>query len=87
MKKIAFALICLAFIGCTKEEPLAPKKDCNCGIITNDNHYLDANLNSVYTLEVRNDCSQVTKVFYVSKGDWMNNHAGDKTCFDNLSSW
>jgi hypothetical protein len=81
MKKIALALIGLAFIGCEKADT-----ECNCGTITNDEHYLDDNLNSVYTLEVRNDCSSHLKVFYVSKGDWMNNHAGDKTCFD-VKNW
>jgi hypothetical protein len=82
MKKIALALIGLAFIGCEKES-----QTCNCGIITNDENYLDANLNSIYTLEVRNECSGNSKLFYVSKGDWMNNHAGDKTCFSDIKNW
>jgi hypothetical protein len=82
MKKIAFALLSVAFLGCEKANT-----DCNCGTIINDDNYLDSNLNSVYTLEVRNDCSGRAKLFYVSKGDWMNNHAGDKTCFDNISNW
>lgn len=82
MNKTAFALLCLAFLGCSKEDT-----DCNCGTITNDNHYLDANLNSIYTLEVRNSCSGRTKLFYVSKGDWMNNHAGDIACFSDVKNW
>lgn len=75
MKKIAFALIGLAFIGCEKIDT-----DCNCGMITNDNV-------QDYSVEIRNSCSSNVKKFYLTPGDWVNAHVGNNYCITNVKNW
>lgn len=91
MKKIAFALIGLAFIGCTKEE-LAQKKDagqskdCTCGFIEDTDMYIKNNI-EYYTIKVKNDCSGNSKTFFLEEGYWMNAFAGSNICLSNTGSW
>lgn len=84
MKKILFALIGIAFIGCEKEE--LSKKDCNCGFIEKDDNFVKDG-NHYYTITVKNDCSGNSKTFFIDKGYWMNAHAGESTCFNNVNNW
>jgi hypothetical protein len=86
MKKIALALIGLAFIGCTKEEPLAPKKDCNCGFIEDTDMYIKDDV-EYYTIKVKNDCSGNSKTFFLEEGYWMNAFAGTNICLTNTGNW
>lgn len=85
MKKIAFALLGIALIGCEKAE-LPQKKDCNCGFIESDDNYFKDG-NHFYTITVKNDCSGNYKTFFLEQGYWMNAHPGNKTCFNNVDNW
>lgn len=75
MKKIAFALLGIALIGCEKIDT-----DCNCGMVTNDNV-------QDYSVEIRNSCSGNVKKFYLTQGDWMNAHPGSNYCITNVKNW
>lgn len=74
MKKlIVLVVLTLVMLSCTK-------KNCNCGVIQNDNVY-------DYSVVIRNSCSKNNKTFYLSEGDWMNAHPGDNYCITNVDSW
>ena len=68
-------ILSLALLSCKKEQ-----KHCNCGLIESDNV-------TDYSIIVRNDCSQNSKKFYLTQGDWMNAPAGSNHCFTNVDSW
>ena len=74
MKKLIL-ILSLSLVGCEKEE-----KTCNCGLIESDNI-------KDYSIVVRNECSQNSKKFYLSEGDWMNAHPGSTQCFSDVKSW
>ena len=68
-------ILTLALLSCKKEQ-----KQCNCGLIESD----DA---TDYSIIIRNDCSQNSKKFYLTQGDWMNASVGSNYCFTNVESW
>jgi len=80
MKKIIIALAVIGMIGCKKEEKQPKQENCNCGIIMSDNV-------SDYSIEVKNDCSNNVKRFYLYEADWMKAHVGNRHCFTNVNSW
>jgi hypothetical protein len=75
MKKLILILVLAAFIGCQKEQT------CNCGLIVNDG------TDGCYWVEIRNDCTKNVKRFCLTKGDWMNAHAGSNYCITNSNGW
>ena len=55
-------------------------KFSNCGLIVSDNV-------SNYSVDIRNNCSDNVKTFYLSEGDWMNAHPGQDYCITNVTNW
>ena len=74
MKKLIL-ILSLSLVGCEKEE-----KTCNCGLIESDNV-------KDYSIVVRNECSQNSKKFYLTEGDYMNAYPGNTQCFSDVKSW
>jgi hypothetical protein len=72
----------------SKEESPAPppSENCNCGTIIDDK-ILIVNDDLVYTLTVRNRCSQNVQTFYVNHDTWLHGHVGNQICFYDISSW
>jgi hypothetical protein len=54
-------------------------QDCTCGIVKDDGIESQGG-NSYYWVTIKNDCSGVTKKFYLSQGDWMNAHPSKAYC-------
>lgn len=79
MKKAVIILGAILLASCSKPEDSAPK-DCNCGLITNDNV-------SDYSITIRNQCSGREKKFILAPGDWVNAHVGSNFCISNTTSW
>jgi len=74
MKKVIMIIvIALMAMSCQKEV-------CNCGVIQSDSVY-------DYSVVIRNSCSKNNKTFYLSEGDWMNDHPGNNYCITNVDSW
>ena len=86
MKKftVMLLMICLTtiMVSCKKE-----KKECNCGIITNDNIEFDTNNNMLYSLTIKNDCSGNSGKYYFTHAVWFEAHVGEYFCITNVSSW
>jgi hypothetical protein len=76
MKQTITIALLIGMISCKKET----KKPCNCGLIVSD----DA-IN--YSIDIRNECSNNVKTFYLTEGDWMNAHPGNRHCITNTTSW
>ncbi len=57
-------------------------KECNCGLVTDD-----GNGGGQYWVDIRNNCSDNVKTFYLSQGDWMNAHPGEDYCITNTEAW
>jgi hypothetical protein len=85
-KALLLSLLTVSVLSCKKDNETKPLENCNCGLITEDNNGTTNN-QSWYTINVRNNCTDNTKTFYLSKGDWMNAHAGDSFCFSNEAEW
>jgi hypothetical protein len=73
-------IMSLIFISCQKD------KNCNCGIITNDNIEI-SNSELFYTLTIKNDCSGNQEKFYFDYNTWLNAPVGQHFCISNVSSW
>ena len=69
-------MMCSVLTSCSKEED----ELCNCGTITDDDV-------TDYSVTIRNDCSNNSKKFYLTQGDWMNAHPGNNYCISNVTSW
>lgn len=82
MKKIILLFSILSFFSCKKEEEQLP---CNCGEVVSSD--INSSVGFQYTLSVRNECSDNTKIFYVSEYEWMKVYEGDIYCVDNISNW
>jgi hypothetical protein len=80
MKKIFFIVGLLLATGCGK-------KECNCGVITNDEITQDANGNNCYTLSIRNSCSNNVKTWCFDYNIWVDNPVGENFCVTNETSW
>ena len=68
-------MMCSVLTSCSKEDEF-----CNCGTITDDDV-------TDYSVTIRNDCSNNSKKFYLTPGDWMNAHPGNNYCISNVTSW
>jgi hypothetical protein len=68
-------ILTLALFSCKKET-----KTCNCGIVQSDNV-------QDYSIVIRNECSNNNKTFFLSEGDWMNSHVGNRQCITDVKSW
>lgn len=68
-------ILSLLLLSCKKEQ-----QQCNCGLIESDDV-------TDYSVVVRNECSDNSKKFYLTEGDWMNAHPGDRMCFTNETGW
>ena len=68
-------MMCFVFTSCSKED-----ETCNCGLITSDDV-------TDYSVTIRNECSNNSKKFFLTEGDWMNAHPGDNYCITNVVSW
>lgn len=75
MKILLLAIGLTLLASCKKDQ-----KDCSCGFIKSD----DA---TDYSIIIRNECSDNSKKFYLTAGDWMNAHPGDYYCISNVTSW
>jgi hypothetical protein len=73
---LAITILGMSLASCEKQE------DCNCGLITDD-----GNGNGHYWIEIRNNCSDNVKRFYLTQGDWMNAHPGNQYCITNTQPW
>ena len=78
MKKVL--LVLLVIIGLTSCESEFINGDCNCGLITSDRI-------SDYSVVIRNNCTDNSKRFTLSPGDWMNAHPGSNYCITNIEQW
>jgi hypothetical protein len=77
MKRLVLVVaLAIGFASCKKEE----NKICNCGLIVSDNV-------SNYSVDIRNNCSDNVKTFYLTEGDWMNAHPGQDYCITNVTNW
>lgn len=77
MKKVLLVLaLALTFTSC--EDIL--NGDCNCGLITSDRA-------SDYSVVIRNNCSDNSKRFYLTQGDWMTAYVGSDYCITNTGEW
>jgi hypothetical protein len=79
MKKLTLGVLVLITVSCSKEEAVEPQ-ECNCGLITSDNA-------QDYSVTIRNNCSNNSKTFVLTPGDWMNAHVGENYCIYNITSW
>jgi hypothetical protein len=75
MKKIIALATILILFSCKKSE-----ETCNCGLITDDN------VND-YSVTIRNSCTNNTKKFYLTRGDWVNAFVGSNYCITNSGVW
>ena len=78
MKKVL--LVLLVAIGLTSCGPEFLNGDCNCGLVTSDRV-------SDYSVVIRNNCTDNSKRFNLSQGDWMNAHPGSDYCITNIEQW
>lgn len=76
MKKLIFSLAVATTLlaSCKKDEV------CNCGTIVSDNP-------ADYSVDIKNDCSENVKTWYLSEGDWMSAYVGTHYCIENTTSW
>jgi hypothetical protein len=76
MKKVIFSIAVLTALlsSCNKDEI------CNCGTIVSDNP-------SDYSVDIKNQCSENVKTFYLSENDWMSAYVGTNYCITNTTSW
>lgn len=81
MKKTIMIALLIGMISCKKEtkQPTV-QKPCNCGLIVSDDV-------TNYSVDIRNDCSNNVKTFYLTEGDWMNAHPGNNFCISNVTRW
>jgi hypothetical protein len=79
MKKILFIAGLFLATSCSKE--------CNCGVITNDEITQDANGNDCYTLSIKNACSGNIKTWCFDYNLWLNNPVGGNFCVTNETNW
>lgn len=79
MKKLLIIALLAGMVSC-KKETTTPQKPCNCGLIVSDDV-------TNYSVDIRNDCSNNVKTFYLTEGDWMNAHPGKNYCITNVTSW
>ena len=70
---LTFALVALA--GCKKEEEIIPTDPCMCGVVNADGYG-----NGYYWAEVINDCTNHTRIFTITKSEWIGMSKGDKYC-------
>lgn len=75
--KTTVIILSIAFLISCKKKETAP---CNCGIIQSDNV-------QDYSVVIRNECTNNNKTFYLSQGDWMNAHPGNRHCITNVDKW
>ena len=76
MKKIiTIASAILLLNSCKKDE-----STCNCGKIIDD----DVN---DYSILIRNSCTNNTKKFYLTRGDWITAYVGSDYCITNSGKW
>ena len=76
-KTILILAIIVGVLSCSKEDA-----DCNCGLITDDG------VNTTgYWVDIRSDCSDNIKRWYLSEGDWVNAHPGNDYCITNSNGW
>jgi len=68
-------ILSLALFSCKKET-----KNCSCGIVESDDV-------QDYSVTIKNECSNNSKKFYLSEGDWMNSHVGNRQCITDVESW
>jgi len=54
--------------------------DCNCGRVLSDR--IDD-----YSVVIRNNCTDNSRRFFLSEGDWMNAHPGSDYCITNIGEW
>ena len=78
MKKLVLVLgmVALTFTSCGD----VLNGDCNCGLITSDRA-------SDYSVVIRNNCSDNSKRFRLTPGDWMNAYVGYDYCITNTQGW
>jgi hypothetical protein len=77
MKKTLLTVASIVLLASCKKKETAP---CNCGIIQSDNV-------QDYSVVIRNECTNNEKTFYLSQGDWMNAHTGNRYCITNVDKW
>ena len=76
MKKVIFSIAVLtALLSSRKKDEI-----CNCGTIVSDNP-------SDYSVDIKNQCSENVKTFYLSENDWMSAYVGTNYCITNTTSW
>lgn len=81
MKKLLIIALLAGMVSCKKEtKSPTPQKPCNCGLIVSDDV-------TNYSVDIRNDCSNNVKTFYLTQGDWMNAYVGNNYCITNVTSW
>ena len=76
MKKVIMLMAMPLLFACSAED----SKDCNCGLIVNDNV-------KDYSVTIRNACSGNEQKFILQPGDWINAHVGSDYCITNVSNW
>lgn len=79
MKKLLLIGL-VALSSCKKE------KFCNCGTITDDKINTNGN-EMIYTLSIRNSCSNNVKTFVFDQQTWYDNQVGSEFCLTNVDSW
>lgn len=80
MKQTLIIALAIGMMAACKKESPEPQKPCNCGLITSDD-------SKDYSVIIRNDCTGNSKKFYLTEGDWVNAHPGDKLCITGESKW
>ena len=73
-------LIIVLAIGLTSCESEFINGDCNCGLITSDRI-------SDYSVVIRNNCTDNSRRFNLTPGDWMNAYVGSDYCITNIDKW
>jgi hypothetical protein len=76
MKKVlVLLLLAMTLWSCSIVEG-----SCNCGLVTSDDI-------QDYSVTIRNNCSNNTRRFTLSPGDWMNAFVGEQFCITNVGEW
>lgn len=75
MKRLLFISLFALFISCDNED------DCDCGIIENDNVNILDDFTIVYSLDVRNNCSdEIEYDIEVTEDLWISSFVGEELC-------
>ncbi len=84
-KLLLTMILSFLLMSCQKEIPPPPNQcscTCHCGTIYDK--YIS---NNGFCVDVRNDCSNNFRTFYLSVDEWTVLDVGDRTCFTYINYW